>query len=119
MKSETMKSYSDYSGGHLVGYFNATRREIESIFGEPTYTDNSKHEKVTVEWVIKFENGTFATIYDYKRYEQGTPKMDEVYEWHIGGENLEAARLVSEAMWREVTDFDVNPPSFRKPISFA
>lgn len=119
MKFETVKSYADYSGGHLVGYFNATRREIESIFGAPTYTDNSESEKVTVEWVVKFEDGTYATIYDWKRYEEGTPKMDEVYEWHIGGNDLNSARLVSEAMWREVTDFDVSAPSFRKPISFA
>jgi hypothetical protein len=72
------------SGTSLQGYVTATRAEIEAVFGAPTIT-GEVNEKVTTEWVIRFVNGVVATIYDWKRYEQGAPEMDERIEWHIGG----------------------------------
>ena len=103
-------------GGSLQGYFTATRREIEEVFGNPTIACSDTWEKVTVEWVIKFEDGTYASIYDYKRYEEGTPALDEEYEWHIGGASFRSAELVSEAMRKEISDFDMSGPNFRKKI---
>lgn len=86
----------DINGTSLMGYVTTTRAHIESVFGEPTSWGIG--DKVTTEWGILFDNGTVATIYDWKRYEEGQPEMDEVYEWHIGGGNLEAVTYVKEAL---------------------
>lgn len=87
------------TGTFLVGYTNEVSREqIEKAFGGPTFIDNDPFEKVTVEWVIQFDNGTLATIYDWKRYELGTPAQDELYAWHIGGVSQDAVALVNSAL---------------------
>ena len=96
-----MKFKVDSTAGtntHLVGYFNGTRQNIESIFGAPTYTTSDKYEKVTAEWGILFEDGTEATIYDWKRYDEGTPEQDEMYEWHIGGRDSKAVEYVGQVL---------------------
>jgi len=95
----------------LVGYFKSTREKIEEVFGAPTFTTEDKWEKVTVEWVIQFEDGTTVSIYDWKRYEEGTPAMDEVYEWHIGGKNTRAAILISETMSVEAYTYNFDSMS--------
>lgn len=79
------KHTTEIAGVSLVGYITTTRRHIESVFGAPTWDTPSPDGKVTTEWNLEFEDGTVATIYDYKRYEEGAPALDEVYEWHIGG----------------------------------
>lgn len=108
----------DANGTSLVGYIETTRQRIEEVFGAPSYSSNDTFEKVTVEWAIKFEDGTVATIYDWKRYELGTPSSTELYEWHIGGKNRnkDAALLVSEALGVHAYDFDMSSPNFRKKI---
>jgi hypothetical protein len=72
----------------LQGYVTTTRSALIETFGMPAFiTDEAGWEKVTTEWIIKFDNGIVATIYDWKRYEEGAPSLNEVYEWHIGGNN--------------------------------
>ena len=72
----------------LQGYVTTTRSALIETFGMPVFiTDEAGWEKVTTEWIIKFDNGIVATIYDWKRYEEGAPSLNEVYEWHIGGNN--------------------------------
>ena len=65
----------------LKGEFPITFAELVEIFGRPNYGPNADLDKTTCEWNLKFEDGTIATIYDYKT--SRTP-MGE-YEWHIGG----------------------------------
>ena len=115
MKFETLKQ--DTSNGSLMGTFDSTRRKIEEVFGAPTFTTDEEWEKVTIEWVIKFEDGTVASIYDWKRYEEGTPALDEEYEWHIGGKSIRAAELISQAMETSVFDFDISSPNYRKKVA--
>lgn len=87
------------TGTFLVGTTGeVTREQIEKIFGGPTFIDNDPYEKVTVEWVIQFTNGIVATIYDWKRYELGTPAQDELYDWHIGGVSQDAVELIKKAL---------------------
>ena len=96
LQALTQEQFGDESNGtHLVGEITTTRSHIESVFGEPTFI-GGEEDKVTVEWVIVFPNGTVATIYDWKRYEEGTPNLDEEYAWHIGGKNYGAEELVQE-----------------------
>ena len=78
----------DSEGTSLQGYITATRSALIETFGMPDFmADEVGFEKVTTEWIIKFENGIVATIYDWKRYEEGAPALSEVYDWHIGGNN--------------------------------
>jgi hypothetical protein len=91
------------AGGSGMGYiFDVTRAEIEKVFGKPTFDEEvepfSGDGKLTVSWGIRFADGTGAEIYDYKRYELGTPGMDEQYDWHIGGESFRAVELVAQAL---------------------
>jgi hypothetical protein len=95
-----MKGFStenvEVNGTWLQGYTVATRREIESVFGKPNY--ESEGDKVTTEWNILFDDGTVATIYDWKRYEMGAPEMDERIEWNIGGREPIAVERVEDAL---------------------
>lgn len=86
------------AGGSLMGEVETTRGDLERVFGEPTFDTLSDDGKTTVEWVVQFENGTRATIYDWKRYEEGTPGMDEMYEWHVGGNSFDCVELVMAAL---------------------
>ena len=65
----------------LKGEFTITFAELVEIFGKPKYGPNADLDKTTCEWALEFEDGTRASIYDYKT--PFTP-MGE-YEWHIGG----------------------------------
>lgn len=78
-----------------------SRAQIEEVFGAPTVSveiGDSVFDKVSTEWVIRFEDDTVATIYDWKRYELGAPYMSELYDWHIGGNSYDAVTLVKNAL---------------------
>ena len=69
------------------GEFPITYSELVEIFGRPKYGPNDHNlDKTTCEWALTFEDGTIATIYDYK---VGYTPMGE-YEWHIGGHDAQA-----------------------------
>ena len=82
-------SWQDVNGTSLVGTITTTRRTIEHNLGiEPNVydlDDPTSDGKVSTEWIVRFDDGLVATIYDWKRYEMGAPDLDEVYEWHVGG----------------------------------
>jgi hypothetical protein len=84
------------AGTSLKGYTQTTLRQLIEVFGEPDYYDEG--DKVTVEWCLVFEDGTVASIYDWKRYELGTPELDEIYEWHVGGSSNAAVHAVHEQL---------------------
>lgn len=86
----------DANGTSLKGTIHATRAVLTEKFGEPEFYGEG--DKVTVEWIIRFDDGTIATIYDWKRYELGTPELEELEEYHIGGNNLKAVDLVHAVM---------------------
>ena len=70
---------ADRNGTHLQGYVQAYYHQLVEVFGEP----EGGGDKTTAEWALEFEDGTVATIYDWKEYE--TPMG--LYHWHIGGRN--------------------------------
>jgi len=86
------------TGSSLQGYVTTTRSALIETFGMPTFSSDEEYEKVTTEWIIKFQDGTIATIYDWKRYEEGAPVLNEVYEWHIGGYSETAVSRVQETL---------------------
>ena len=84
------------AGTWLQGHIVTTRANLEAVFGEPTFYEGSG--KITVEWGLKFEDGTLATIYDWKRYEEGKPALDEEITYNVGGLVPEALAKVQEAL---------------------
>jgi hypothetical protein len=99
----------EIAGTFLQGYVETTKTELVSVFGDPiTYADG---DKVTIEWGIRFEDGTIATIYDWKRYEKGTPKNDELMTYNVGGLDPRAVELVNLAI--------KNNKHLEKKLSFA
>lgn len=79
-----------FNGTGLQGHITTTYGELVEKFGEP----ERGGDKTTVEWALEFEDGTVATIYDWK-YEE-TPMYKT--EWNIGGKNKEAVYRVYEVM---------------------
>ena len=89
-------------GTSLKGYLVSTREELTKVFGKPV--DYAEGDKVTTEWKIKFDNGLVACIYDWKRYENGRPADNELYDWHIGGTNYDVVSLIKDAVHRSNTN---------------
>lgn len=70
------------NGTSLRGYVTATYQQLVDVLGDPQHGPNCyDHDKITCEWVLKLEDGTIVTIYDYKCNE--TPTCE--YQWHVGG----------------------------------
>lgn len=88
-------SWEDSISSSYRGILQATRSNIQEVFGLPQEFEEG--DKVTTEWTIKI-NDHICTIYDWKRYEEGAPEMDEMYEWHIGGFTEDVVQLVHQAM---------------------
>jgi hypothetical protein len=89
----------ELAGSHLQGEIQANYIDLVDAFGEPTTGDEYKTD---AEWAIVFEDGTRATIYNWKdgkNYmgEDGTP-TDEIKDWHIGGFNSMAVQRVREVL---------------------
>ena len=82
----------EIEGTHFIGYVKTTRADLTALFGEPIEYEGG--DKVTIEWGIRF-GSTIATIYDWKRYEEGTPGQTELYAYHVGGRDGKALDLVN------------------------
>lgn len=88
---------SSLRGTIVTDYFTLVEK-----FGEPMrYTEEDSDGKVTVEWTIEFMNEEtyelkYATIYDWKQYEEGTPY--DLYDWHIGGYSHDVVELINAVM---------------------
>ena len=82
------------NGTSLKGYIRASYDQLVQVFGEPDVgPDDRDQDKVTCIWELTFNDGTVATIYDWK---EGETPMG-TYEWHIGGRNNNASTMVQDA----------------------
>lgn len=84
-------SFSIASGTSLQGYIHATYAELVDFFGEPLAMLND----VSAEWIFQFEDGTVATLYDWKLSEPIANYPLEEYEWHIGWRNQKAVEYLT------------------------
>jgi hypothetical protein len=91
----TQAGWEAVNGTSLQGYVPATYEQLVERFGQP----EGGGDKTTVEWMLQFEDGTVATIYDWKEYE--TPMG--MYHWHIGGKNNLAVARVTAAFKQGAT----------------
>lgn len=85
-------------GSHYQGKVGSSFKRLVEIFGQPYRIPQEDQDKYQVEWVIKWEDGTISTIYDWK---WDDTDLDDIPEWNIGGYQFEAALYVHEL---------VNPP---------
>lgn len=78
-------------GTHLVGYLYTTKENIVRKLGTP---EQILDEKVHYEWKVMRRVGTqtvIASIYDWQE-----PVPARIKKWHIGGENIQALKLIRE-----------------------
>lgn len=79
---------------HLQGHITCTYAQLVSTFGEPM-KDGFDDYKSDAEWLVQYEDGTVATIYNWKNginycgSEDGIPTQD-ITDWHIGGKSEKA-----------------------------
>ena len=86
-----LKRTEETAGTSLQGYTRVTTRaQITAVLGEPMTYEGGK---ILLEWGVRL-GGTVATVYDWKRYEQGTPADDEEMMFNIGGHNQKAVELI-------------------------
>ena len=81
----------------LQGYIKCDYKTLVEVFGEPD--PHADGYKVDREWVLKFGDGTVATVYNWKNGknylgpQQGL-EPEEIKEWHVGGKSKMAVTLV-------------------------
>ena len=87
------------NGTSLQGYVGTTYKKLVDTFGEPTGNDGYKTD---AEWDLVFEDGTVASIYNYKdgKNYNGDDGVDveNITDWHIGGYNKLAVERVTELL---------------------
>lgn len=83
----------------LMGYIETTYDKLVKVFGNPNMGES---DKVLAEWCLKFEDGTIATIYCWKRETIPTGQ----YMWHIGGHNKKAVDSVLNTFWEQIQKGD-------------
>ena len=103
-----LKTHNDktinFSGTSLVGYLNASYDSIVKKLGKPML---SKDSKVRCSWFVELmhENKSIvATIYDYKAIYSN---VKDHYDWHIGGRNDKALKLIKSLKIGKVKGFSV------------
>jgi len=93
-----MKSVQDQSVANLTclqGSVITTKNYLRERLGDPLVEESVPFDKVMTEWVIQFEDGEVATLYDWK-LDEALGEYEE-YEWHIGGHDTKVVdRLKSK-----------------------
>ena len=91
----------DVNGTCLQGYINCTYDDITEVFGYPL-EEGFDDYKSDAEWLIVFEDGTRATIYNYKNGKNylGADGLHlcDMEQWNVGGYNGKALELVQDAI---------------------
>jgi len=103
--NETAQKYpiiNGHLGGStcLQGYIDISYKDLVEKLGEPS--ENYDDYKSDAEWQLEFEDGTVATLYNYKdgRNYLGAEGLDkeEIRDWHIGGNDTRAVEKVHELL---------------------
>lgn len=88
------------NGSHLQASVTAPYSKIVEVFGEP-HNDGDGY-KTDAEWVIEFDDGTLATIYNYKDGKNYNGpnglSIQDITDWHIGGFSWKAGHHVHKAL---------------------
>tara|TARA_Y100000296_G_C4987546_1_gene163736 strand:- start:66 stop:461 length:396 start_codon:yes stop_codon:yes gene_type:complete len=88
-----------WDGTHLQGYVDTTYDALVAAFGKPTTSDEYK---VDWEWLVEFDDGTIATVYNWKdgpNYcgSEGL-KASQITDWQIGGKEQRSVDLIGQVL---------------------
>jgi hypothetical protein len=90
----------EIGGSHLQGYTISTFQNIVDKLGKPH--SNGDAYKVDAEWAFKFEDGTVATLYNWKNGKNycgaNGLNVEDITEWNIGGFSPDAVDKIEEAL---------------------
>lgn len=108
MKFEVTQDYNVITGSERFGFLTTTYNVLVELFGEPI----KRHWEIDVEWYIKFEDGTIATIYNYRNGKNYLGKkgkaVEDIMHWNIGGFNSSAVRLVHNTIKEHIAKYEFN-----------
>jgi hypothetical protein len=86
---------------HLQGAIVCTFADLTNTFGNPL-KDGFDDYKSDAEWQIQFEDGSVATIYNYKNGKNycGADGLEvwEITQWNIGGHEMDCVHHVRNAV---------------------
>jgi len=90
------EKFEDTGGTYLQGHIDTTYENIVSVLGKQHH--NGDDYKTDAEWNIKFEDGTIATLYNWKNgknycRDEGLD-IEDITEWNIGGHSPRARDLL-------------------------
>lgn len=92
------------TGSSLQGTVEVSYKRLVEVFGE--HKDLHDDYKSDAEWWIKFGDGTFATIYNWKdgKNYNGDDGMEveDITDWHIGGADSKSVEMVYKALGKEL-----------------
>lgn len=96
----------------MLGDVETTFQRLVEIFGEPL--NDGDGYKTDAEWVIEFEDGKIATIYNYKsgRNYLGDDGQDtkDITDWHIGGKHDDAEHHEGITVVERIQELITNHP---------
>ena len=80
-------------GTGFQGDLHVDYLKIVDVFGDPHWGP-SADEKIQVEWILEWDDGTIATIHDWRTKEP----PEKVKDWSIGGSSKKAFYYVTAAV---------------------
>ena len=103
MKFKVNDSKEPFVSTSLQGYIDITHAELIEKLG-PTGDDFDDY-KCDAEWTIHFEDGTVATIYNYKDGKNYLgaegDEVEDITDWHIGGNSKSDVEAVKAIFGKE------------------
>lgn len=102
MKNFINSDETKIDGSHGLGSIVTTYQKLVDTFGKETF-DWSGDLKSECYWTLLFNDGTIATIYDWKSNKRycgdikGISKDDNI-NWNIGGFSSKAVELVQREL---------------------
>jgi hypothetical protein len=95
-------------GTSLQGHLTATYAELVELFGKPH--DFFDDFKCDAEWYIEFDDGTVATIYNWKNGRNycgpDAPPVEAITHWNVGGHNENALDRVLDISCHYLLNID-------------
>lgn len=82
------------TGTSKLGYVLASVDALRAAFGrERGAGDNTRFE-----WLVRFEDGVVATLYDWGATDDRDRRTDVEFTWHVGGGDVRALRHVQDVL---------------------
>lgn len=95
----------EVSGTHLQGHISVGYEDLVKTFGEPFYGDGYKSD---AEWSICFEDGTRATVYNWKNGKNycGDNGLEthHITDWNVGGFDKFAVERVLRVLYLKLAE---------------